>query len=137
MRQVLAAAILAVPSLVSAQAVHSVSHLLADAGAPAFAFQAGAITAGMPRVFSGLIAPVRLTSLNLLPVAAPASGEVVVTYTVDTAGIPQDVQVVTPAGHGTNTSVVAEAVRKMRYTPGQLDGQAVAMPITLHIAFTR
>ena len=90
----------------------------------------------MPRMFTGLIAPVRLTSLNLLPVAAPATEEVVVTYTVNTAGIPEDVQVVTPAGHGADATVI-DAVRKLRYTPGQLSGQPVAMPVTLHIAFTR
>ena len=137
MRSILAAAALCLPAIVSAQAVHSVSHVLAAAEAPAFAFQTSAIKAGLPRVFTGLIAPVRLTSLNLLPVSAPAGGEVVVTYTVNSTGVPEDVQVVTPVGHGANASVVVEAVRKLRYTPGQLDGQAVAVPVTLHIAFTR
>ena len=133
MRQAVAAAILALPSLVSAQAVHSVSHALASVEAPAFAFQAGALSAGAPRVFTGLIAPIRMTSLQLAPSARV--GEVVVSYTVNTDGVPENVQVVKSVDGAANIRVV-DAVRKMRYTPGQLDGQAVAMPITLHIAFT-
>ena len=136
MRQVLAAAILSLPALVSAQAVHSVSHLLAAADAPAFAFQAGAITAGMPRVFTGLIAPVRLTSLQLIPATSIPSGEVVVSYTVGTTGVPEDVHVVKSVDELAEGRVV-EAVRRIRYTPGQLDGQPIAVPVTLHIAFTR
>src|ERR1700761_8227524 len=96
MRSVLAAAVLALPSLMSAQALHTgISHLVASVDAPAFAFQAGSINAVAPRVFSGLIAPVRLNSIKAIPGAA-TSGEVEVHYTVDTAGVPQNVEVVKP-----------------------------------------
>ena len=136
MRLALAAAILALPSLVSAQAIHSVSHLVASVEAPAFAFQAGAIKAGTPRIFTGLIAPIRMTNLQLMPSLAPVrDGEVVVSYTVDTAGVPEGVHIVKSLDESANLRVV-DAVRKMRYTPGQLDGQPVDMPITLHVAFT-
>lgn len=136
MRQVVAAAILALPSLVSAQAVHSISHQLASVEAPAFAFQAGALKAGTPRVFTGLIAPIRMTNLQLAPSVAPMhDGEVVVSFTVDTAGVPENVQLVKTLDPSANNRVV-EAVRKMRYTPGQLDGQPIETPVTLHVAFT-
>ena len=137
MRLAFAAAILALPSLVSAQAVHSVSHMLASMEAPAFAFQAGALSAGTPRVFTGLIAPIRTTNLQLAPSIVPVrDGEVVVSFTVDTAGAPENVQVVKSLDESTNSRVVA-AVRKMHYTPGQLDGQPIATPVTLHVAFTK
>ena len=137
MRSFIAAAILSFPALVSAQAMHSVSHLLASVDAPAYMFQAGALNAGMPRVFSGLIAPIRLTSADALAAATPIhQGEMVVSYIVDTNGVPEDVQVVKSADAMANARVV-EAVRNMRYTPGKLDGQPVATPVTLHIAFTR
>ncbi len=136
MRKALAVAILALPSLVSAQAVHSVSHQIASIEAPAFAFQTGAIKAGTPRVFTGLIAPIRMTDLQIgASVAALREGEVVVSYTVNTAGVPENVQVVKTFDETTNRRVI-EAVSKMRYTPGQLDGQPIAVPITLHIALT-
>lgn len=136
MRQVIAAAILVLPSLVSAQAVHSISHQLASVEAPAFAFQASALKAGTPRVFSGLIAPIRMSNLQLAPSVAPVrDGEVVVSYTVDTAGVPENIHVVQSLDATANNRVV-EAVRKMRYTPGQLDGQPVDTPVTLHVAFT-
>ena len=136
MRQVVAAAILALPSLVSAQAIHSVSHQLASVEAPAFAFQAGALAAGTPRVFTGLIAPIRMTNLQLMPAVAPVrEGEVVVGYTVDTAGVPEDVHVVKSLDESSNERVL-EAVRKIRYTPGKLNGQAIETPVTLHVAFT-
>ena len=136
MRSAFAAALLALPTLVSAQAMHSLSHQLASVEAPAFAFQAGAIKAGTPRIFTGLIAPIRMTNLQLAPAIAPVrEGEVVVSYTVDTAGVPESVQVVKSLDESADSRVVA-AVRKMRYTPGQLDGQPVDTPVTLHVAFT-
>jgi TonB family protein len=136
MRKVLVATLLALPSLVSAQAIHSVSHMLASVEAPAFAFQAGALKAGTPRIFSGLIAPIRVTNLQLAPSAVPVrQGEVVVGYTVNTSGATENVHIVKSLDESANARVI-EAVRKMQYTPGQLDGQPVDMPITLHVAFT-
>ena len=136
MRKAFAAAILALPSLVSAQAVHSVSHQIASIEAPAFAFQAGALKSGSPRVFTGLIAPIRMTNLQLGASVAPLrDGEVVVSYTVNTAGVPENVQVVKSFDETTNNRVI-EAVSKMRYTPGQLDGQPISVPVTLHIALS-
>ena len=138
MRSLLVAAALCLPTLGSAQAVHSgVSHVVALMDAPAFAFQAGAVRAAMPRTFSGIIKPVRLTALQLAPQgAALPQGEVVVEYTVNTAGVPEDIHVVKPLGRDSDKAVV-EAVRRMRYTPGQLDGQPVATPVTLHVALSR
>ena len=136
MRKVLAATLIALPSLVSAQALHSVSHMLASVEAPAFAFQAGALKAGTPRIFTGLIAPIRVTDLQLMPAVAPVhEGEVIVGYTVNTAGATENVHIVKSLDGSANSRVL-DAVRKMHYTPGQLDGQAVDMPITLHVAFT-
>jgi TonB family protein len=137
MRSVLAAALF-LPAALSAQAIHSgVSHLVASVDAPAFAFQTSAINASVPRVFSGLIAPVRLNALTLTPGIAPASkGEVVVEFTVNAAGVPKDVHVVQAMDKITNERVVA-AVERIRYTPARLDGQKVAAPVTLHIAFNQ
>jgi TonB family protein len=135
MRTVIAAAILALPTLVSAQAMHTgVSSLVASVDAPAFAFQAGAVSAAAPRVFTGLIAPIRLNALTLAPSKVPApAGTVVVEYTVDATGVPQNVQVVNAADKETGERVAA-AVRNVRYTPGKLNGQPVAVPVTLKVA---
>lgn len=135
MRSVLAAAILAVtPFAANAQAMHTgVSHLVASMDAPAFAFQASAIKAG-PRIFTGLVAPIRMTELSLagdLHGAHPA--EVTVEYTVNAAGVPQNVKVVSAADAAT-TATVQQAVSKLRYKPGTLDGQVVDIPVTLHVA---
>jgi len=137
MRNVLAAAVLAIPSMLSAQAMHTgISHLVASVDAPAFAFQASAINAVAPRVFSGLIAPVRLNSVQLAPTAVVAKGEVTVEFTVDAAGVPQNVEVVKPLNAAIDAQVVA-AVSKIRYTPGKLDGQAVPMPVTMRVALNQ
>ncbi len=134
MRSVLAAAVLAMPALVSAQALHTgVSHLVASVDAPEFAFQASALHAAAPRVFTGLIAPVRLSAIQLAPGAVVAKGEVTVEYTVDADGVPQNVHVVKPMNQAVDARVVA-AVQKARYTPGKLNGQPIAVPVTLHVA---
>ncbi len=133
MRKVLAAAILAIPSILSAQAVHTgISHLVASVDAPAFAFQASAVSAAAPRVFSGLIAPIRLNALTLAPSRFDNTGKVTLEYTVDAAGFPQNIKVVDAADKATADRVVA-AVRNIRYTPGKLDGVAVAVPVVLHV----
>ena len=61
------------------------------------------------------------------------SGEVVVEYTVDKAGVPQNVHVVKPLDAATDNRVV-DAVSKVRYTPGTLDGAAVEVPVKLRVA---
>jgi|GEM_PF-3132616 len=136
MRSFLAAALLAVtPVVANAQAMHSgISHLVAAVDAPGFAFQAGALNAAAPRVFSGLITPIRQTQFMLngsLPAQHPS--EVTVTYDVNAAGTPENVKVLTPADAVTTQRVV-EAVSRMRYTAGRLDGQAVSVPVTLHVS---
>lgn len=138
MRSLLIATALCIPAAGSAQAIHAgVSHMVAIMDAPAFAFQAGAVRAGLPRVFSGLVAPVRLTEVQLKPAITPLpQGEVVLEYTVNTAGVPEDVHVVKPLGKVTDERVV-EAVRRVRYAPGKLDGEPVATPMTLHVSLTR
>ena len=134
MRSILAAAVLlAAPVMMPAQALHSnVSHLVASVDAPAFAFQSSAVMAAAPRIYTGLIAPVRINALKLS--ASPVvSGEVVVEYTVDKAGVPQNVHIVKPLDGATDIRVV-DAVTKVRYTPGKLNGAAVEVPVTLHVA---
>ena len=135
MRKVLVAAILALPTLVSAQALHTgVSNLVASVDAPAFAFQVSAVNAVAPRVFTGLIAPVRLNALTLAPGLTPAvAGTVTVEYTVDATGVPQNVHVLNAADKGTADRVAA-GVEKIRYTPGKLNGQPIAVPVTLRVA---
>jgi hypothetical protein len=132
MRTVLAAAILAIPSILPAQAVHTgISHLVASVDAPAFAFQASAVNAAAPRVFSGLIAPIRLNALTLGSSVVANEGKITVEYTVDAAGVPQNIKVVD--ADAATAERVAAAVRNIRYTPGKLNGVAVAVPVTLHI----
>ena len=137
MRKVLAATILALPMFASAQAVHTgISHLVASVDAPAFAFQTAAVNAVAPRVFSGLIAPIRLTALAVAPsrvMSMPAT--VTVEFTVDTAGVPQNVQVIGESDTATGERVAA-AVRNVRYTAGKLNGQPISFPVTLHIDVT-
>jgi hypothetical protein len=132
MRKFLVAAILAVPALAPAQALHTgIAHLVASVDAPSFAFQAAAVNAAAPRVFTGLIAPIRLNALTLAPGAA--AGKVTVEFTVNAAGVPEDV-VVKDAADKATADKIAAGVEKMRYTPGKLDGQVVAVPVVLHIA---
>ncbi len=134
MRKVLAAIIFAIPSILSAQAVHTgISHLVASVDAPAFAFQAGAISAVAPRVSTGLIAPIRLTALTLAPSQMSVEpGKITVSYTVNAAGVPQDIKVVDAVDKATADRVAA-AVRNMRYAPGKLNGIAVDVPVVLHV----
>lgn len=138
MRSLMLATALCLPALGSAQAVHTgVSHMVALMDAPEFAFQGGAIRAGFPRVFSGIVAPVRLTEVQLTPSGLPLpKGEVLVEYTVDTAGIPKDIHVAKPLGQDLNKRLV-DAVSRVRYTPGTLDGMPIAIPVTLHVAFAQ
>ncbi len=136
MRSVLAAALLAVTSVAaSAQAMHSgISHLVASVDAPAFGFQASAITAAKPRVFSGIVAPIRLTEVKLAASLTPARvSDVTVQYTVDEAGVPQNVKILSSVDEATSARV-ADAVSKLKYKPGTLDGQPMAIPVTLHVA---
>ena len=136
MRSVLAAALLAiVPAAAPAQALHSgISHLVASVDAPAFAFQASAINAAKPRIFSGIVAPIRLTEVKLAgSLNTPHVSDVTVQYTVNEAGVPENVKVVTPVDALT-ASKVSDAVSKVRYKAGTLDGQPVAVPVTLHVA---
>jgi TonB family protein len=138
MRSILAAAVLFVaPVVMPAQALHAnVSHLVASVDAPAFAFQASAVNAAAPRIYTGLIAPVRMNALKLAASPTAVSGQVTVEYTVDTAGVPQDVHVVKALDANTDERVVT-AVRQIRYTPGTLNGTAVAVPVTLHVAINQ
>ena len=135
MRSVLAAAILAVtPLAANAQAMHTgVSHLVASMDAPAFAFQASAIKAG-PRVFTGLVAPIRMTQLKLAgDLHAVHSEEVTMQYTVNPEGVPQNVKVVS-AADALTAARVEKAVSELRYKAGTLNGQPVDVPVTLHVA---
>ena len=59
-------------------------------------------------------------------------GTVTVEYTVDEAGVPQNVHVLKAADKETGDRVAA-AVRNVRYTPGKLNGQAIAVPVTLNV----
>ena len=138
MRSLLIATILCLPSIGSAQAMHAgVSHAVALMDAPAFAFQASAVRAVQPRIFSGLIAPVRLSAVKLLPANAPLPlGEVVVQYMVNTTGMPEDIHIVKSSNKVTDQRVI-EAVSRVRYEPGKLNGEPVATPVTLHVAFTQ
>ena len=135
MRSILATALLAVPSLLPAQAMHTgISQLVASVDAPAVLSQASAVNAAAPHIYTGLIAPVRLNAMKLAPaVKAATPGDVTVEYTVDTAGIPQNVHVTKKLNVLTDEQVV-EAVKQIRYTPGTLNGSAVAVPVTLHVA---
>jgi hypothetical protein len=133
MRSVLATALL-FPAMLSAQAVHSgVSHLVASVDSPAFGFQASAIKAAVPTAVPALIAPVRLTEVKLASTAAiEEAGNITVEYTVDTTGTPQNIVVKAPLDAASQQRVI-DAVQAVRYTPGQLHGQAVAVPVTLHV----
>ncbi len=57
---------------------------------------------------------------------------VVVAMVVDEKGIPSDVKVLEPTGTSLDQSVV-EAVKQFRYKPGTVSGQAVAVPVNLHV----
>lgn len=64
------------------------------------------------------------------------SGTVNVTITVDEAGMPQNVQVDAPVGHGFDEAAL-KAVRQYRFEPATRDGKPVAVALHIEVAFQR
>jgi TonB family protein len=61
-------------------------------------------------------------------------GFVLVSLVVNKEGLPEDLQVERPAGHGLDEKAL-EAVRQYRFTPAMRDGNPVAVRIRVEISF--
>jgi TonB family protein len=62
------------------------------------------------------------------------SGNVLISLVVDEKGLPQNVQVARPAGHGLDAKAV-EAVRQYRFWPAKRNGVPVKVQITVDVNF--
>lgn len=100
-----------------------------------------AMTSITRSVFS-LTPPTRIASapgtltLRNYPLNAYGKGEVVVKFIVGTDGVPQNIEVTKPLNQLADGQVVA-AVKELHYTPAKLDGQVIAMPVTLSANFNQ
>ncbi len=136
MPSMIAAALLSA-AILPAQVAHA-GALTVDA-AQSHAVSSAANAAAL-RVYTGFVAPVRIAGTpqalgdRVRPALGHQAGEVVVAYTVDTAGVPQNVHVVTPLNLYADAQVVS-AVKQYRYQPGTLNGKPLDTPVTLHVAF--
>lgn len=92
-----------------------------------------AVTTGVtaPRLLQTIS---RIDSPSEFSVTTSQPRSVVVGFTVDERGVPQNVSLQTASDPYTKNSVIA-AVQKMRYAPGKVNGVAVAVPVelTVHI----
>ena len=91
-----------------------------------------AAAAVAPKVpaFTGIIAPKRITDIDRAVFAGLTSAQpVVAKFTVDAQGVPQNIVV-----EGTNQTAaakIADAVSKLRYQAGTLNGQSYEFPMVL------
>jgi len=122
MRKLIAASLLVLPTLMHAQ--QGSSKMLA----------AAAVTPKI-NVFSGMIAPERINNLDMATFAGLTSAKPIkVSYTVDAEGFPKDIQVL-EAPNAAISAKAVEAVSKLRYHPGKLNGQAVNFPVIANLTF--
>jgi TonB family protein len=88
------------------------------------------------RISTGVVAPKLIHTVTIdqqratLTKAPGRDSVVVVAMTVDESGKPTDLKVVKSADPFTDKGVL-DTVAQYRFTPGSLDGTAVAVPVTL------
>lgn len=94
--------------------------------------------AAAPAALPGLTPPRPLTKIDpeytRQASAARRQGTVAVSVTVGTDGVPRNVTVVRGLGLGLDEKAI-EAVRKWRFTPGEKDGQPVAVKALVEVTF--
>ncbi len=89
------------------------------------------------RISTGVVAPKLISTVGIesdsdTPRVFGIDRKTVVEMTVDATGKPTDLKVVRSLGPVMDHNVLA-AVGQYRYTPGMLDGQPTAVPVTLQI----
>ena len=122
MRKLIAASLFVLPTLMHAQQ----SPVRAEA--PKMMAAAAAVAPKVP-AFTGIIAPKRITDIDRAVFVGLTSQPVVARFTVDAQGVPQNIVV-----EGTNDAAAAkisDAVAKLRYQPGKLNGQGYDFPVVL------
>ena len=123
MRKLIAASLFVLPTLMHAQQ----SPVRVEA--PKMMAAAAAVA---PKVstFTGIIAPKRITDIDRAVFAGLTSAQpVVAKFTVDAQGVPQNIVV-----EGTSEAAAAkisDAVSKLRYQAGKLNGQSFDFPVVL------
>ncbi len=124
MRKLIAVSLFVLPTLMHAQQ--------SSVRAETPKMMAAAAVAPKVHTFSGIIAPKRITDIDRsIFVGLTSAQPVVAKFTVDEKGIPQNVAV---EGASANVSAkVADAVSKLRYQPGLLNGEAYSFPMVLKI----
>jgi TonB family protein len=63
------------------------------------------------------------------------AGAVILTYTVDTSGVPRDVHVVESTPPGVFDTAAVTAVRRWRYAPMVVNGTAIEVPVKTQVRF--
>ena len=89
------------------------------------------------RISTGVVSPKLISTVGIesdsdAPRVFGLDRKAVVEMTVDATGKPTDLKVVRSLGPVMDHNVLA-AVGQYRYTPGMLDGQPTAVPVTLQI----
>jgi TonB family protein len=89
------------------------------------------------RISTGVVAPKLISTVQIesdsdTPRVFGLDRKAVVEMTVDATGKPTDLKIVRSIGPVMDHNVLA-AVGQYRYTPGTLDGQPTAVPVTLQI----
>ena len=101
-------------------------------------FAARTTVASPLRVIAGVTAPRLLTPMTTIVsdspdfLGGPRERSVVVSFTIDTHGVPQNVGLVASSDPLLNRSAIA-AVQQLRYTPAVMNGNSIAYPTKLTI----
>ena len=67
--------------------------------------------------------------------ARQIAGSVILTYTVDTSGVPRDVHVIESTPQGVFDTAAVTAVRRWRYAPMVVNGAAIEVPVKTQVRF--
>jgi len=139
MRRILVASLVLSPILLHAQ---TNTNLQARSEVPALTASADSTTPASIRYSTGVTAPKVIQTSKIyctadeLNTQLPGQKEVVVSLLVDEKGEPQDLQIVKSLNKELDERVLA-AVQNFRFSPAQLDHQAVPMQMDLTIVLER
>jgi hypothetical protein len=150
MRKVIVATLLLTPMLLHAQANSPAqtqtsgtpstlqSHLVQPKEFNASEADHGTAHATSLRVSTGVIAPKLISTVQIetdndaIPRGFTIDRKTVVEMTVDAAGKPSNLKIVRSLGPVMDHNVLA-AVGQYRFTPGTLDGEPTAVPVSLEV----
>lgn len=142
MRSLIAAALVLSPVLMHAQATaqSNTANLQARVSEGSYLLEGSRAMPAALKVTTGVIAPkilhtaaidIKSDELNAL---SSVKSEAVVEFVVGEDGVARNVRIVKSLDKTLDARIVA-AVKQYRFQPGQLDHEAVSVPVTLQILF--